>query len=82
MIVSRMWRHRARKRNRGCGEQIERVVDAMRYGFRWGPLDVIRAAVIRDRRCVQVRTERNTVEVAVSPQGNNVQVWVNNERVY
>lgn len=51
------------------------------YGFIWGPMEVMRAVTYRGRRWVQIETGRHKVQIGVSPQGNNIIVYMDNEKM-
>ena len=47
----------------------------MRYGFRWGQLDVIRNAVFLGRKSLSVITDSQEIEIAVSAKGHRIRVY-------
>ena len=49
--------------------------EAMRYGFRWGQLDVIRNAVFLGRKSLSVITDSQEIEIAVSAKGHRIRVY-------
>lgn len=51
------------------------------YGFTWGPLEVTRYLIYRGRRALGVTTKQHKVEIIVSPQGNNIQVYLDNKKM-
>ena len=51
-------------------------------GFRWGPVDVERWYTDEKvGRVLLVTTEHLRLEVAVSPKGRNVRVWLNGKQL-
>lgn len=51
------------------------------FGFTWGPMNVHRLASIKERRFLGVKTEYHAVEIAVSPTGRSVRVWIDGKEV-
>jgi hypothetical protein len=52
------------------------------YGFTWGPMDVVRYMEYRGRRVLGVETNgKRRLEVAVSPKGNNIRVWLDGKEL-
>lgn len=48
--------------------------EAAQYGFRWGPMDVIRIAHIEGRGyCLEIRTDYDRLQVYVSEKGRKVE---------
>ena len=45
------------------------------YGFIWGPAEIMRAFEYRGRRMVLINTDTVSVEVVISPKGNNIEVY-------
>lgn len=45
------------------------------YGFNWGPAEVTRCIEHRGRRVIQIKTDSVSIDVAISPQGNNIEVY-------
>jgi hypothetical protein len=50
------------------------------YGFVWGPMEVLRAAIFREgdkdeTRAIQIKTEHRTLDVYVSRTGRSVRVF-------
>lgn len=45
------------------------------YGFKWGPAEVTRCFKYRGRRLILIETDSVSVEVVISPQGNNIEVY-------
>lgn len=50
--------------------------NAAQFGFRWGPLDVVRNMEYRGRHSLSVLTDTHEVEVGVSAKGHSVRVWL------
>ena len=46
------------------------------YGFKWGPLEVMRLFEHRGRRVLRVSTDHHKVEIYVSPGGRSVRVYI------
>ena len=51
------------------------------YGFKWGPLEVIRTLTYRDRRLLRIETGAHELEIVVSPQGNNIMVYMDGKKM-
>lgn len=46
------------------------------YGFRWGPMEVTRIAIVdTERRILEVKTATTKVNIYVSAQGRSVRVF-------
>jgi hypothetical protein len=43
--------------------------EASKYGFRWGAVDVVRAATHKGYRFLLIETERQAVQIAITPTG-------------
>lgn len=62
----------------------DRLDDANRYGFRWGPMSVVRAATFAgDRRVLSITTDGSDdrLSVYVSPTGRSVRVFRNGKEL-
>lgn len=60
----------------------EDVLEALPFGFRWGPLMVTR--LISDEKfgyVLEIRTEHKTLEVRVSPKGRRIEAWPEGEDI-
>ena len=57
----------------------DRLDEANRYGFKWGPMSVVRAATFARHRVVHITTDGNddVLEVYVSNTGRSVRVFKN-----
>jgi hypothetical protein len=51
------------------------------YGFTWGPMDVYRMAEINGRRVLRIKTEHHELQIAISPKGQNVMVWLDHQKM-
>lgn len=51
------------------------AMEADRYGFRWGQVDVTRMGVARGYRFVTVETDHERVSIIVSPKGRKIRVF-------
>ena len=52
------------------------------YGFQWGPMEVERSLEYRGVRVVRLKTDKGrTLEVAVSPTGQSVRVWLDGKKM-
>lgn len=46
------------------------------YGFRWGPMEITRVAIVEtERRVLEVRTPSTALSIYVSLKGNSVRVF-------
>lgn len=57
---------------------------ATEFGFDWGPISVERAvydAKLGRVLIVRVPSEHHRVEIAVSPKGRSVRVWLDGQRM-
>jgi hypothetical protein len=61
----------------------DRLDDANRYGFRWGPMSVVRAAMFGQRRVLSITTDgtNDRLSVYVSPTGRSVRVFRNGKEL-
>lgn len=46
-----------------------------KYGFRWGPLEVIRVCSDKRAHTILIYTEHREVQISVSPTGRRVHMW-------
>ena len=54
----------------------ERLAEAWRYGFPWGPLTVTRLAHVEGRGySLEIRTEHQSMQVYVSEKGRKIQAY-------
>jgi len=51
------------------------------YGFKWGPIEVLRTLTYRGRRLLRIETGAHTLEIVVSPQGNNIIIYLDNKKM-
>jgi len=49
--------------------------EADKFGFRWGPLDVIRIMEFQGSRCLEVSSDSGSVDVYVSKAGRSIRVF-------
>jgi hypothetical protein len=49
--------------------------DAEQYGFRWGPMDVVRQAEFNGSHLVAVRSDYASVDIYVSKTGRSIRVF-------
>jgi hypothetical protein len=55
---------------------------AMRHGFRWGQLDVIRNMEYRGLRSLSIVTDHSEIEIGVSAGGQSIRVWKNGKEMH
>ncbi len=46
-----------------------------KYGFFWGPMEVLRACADGRYRTVLIRTHYDEVQISISPTGRAIRVW-------
>lgn len=55
--------------------------EVKKFGFRFGPMDVVRATEHEGTHYVQVVSDYVTIDVSVSPTGRSVRVFRNGEEL-
>jgi len=63
-------------------DEIRDVGGPTLYGFDWGPMEVTRMIVTtKGDRLLGVKSGSHSLQIAVSPKGRSVRVWLDGKRL-
>lgn len=65
--------------DRQARRQYLSPIEAERYGFRWGQLDVIRNMDYNGIKSLSVLTDHHELQVGVSAKGHSIRIWLDNK---